>query len=67
VESLQLIASSKDLIDRLPSCGYDDETQLYVVSRDPSKAVLNTRAIKKKISKKVKSAEAVLLFTTMKK
>ena len=67
VESLQLIASSKDLIDRLPSCGYDNETQLYVVSRDPSKAVLNTRAIKKKISKKVKSAEAVLLFTTMKK
>ena len=67
VESLQVIASSKDLIDRLPSYGYDDETQLHVVSRDPNKAVVNTRAIKKKISTKVKSAEAVLLFTTMKK
>jgi len=67
VESLQVIASSKDLIDGLPSHGYDDETELYVVSRDPNKAVVSTRAIKKKISKKVKSAEAVLLFTTMKK
>lgn len=67
VESLQLIASSKDLIDKLPYYRYDDETQLHVVSREPNKAVLNTRAIKKKISKKVKSAEAVLLFTTMKK
>ncbi|KPK46349.1 MAG: hypothetical protein AMK74_00510 [Nitrospira bacterium SM23_35] len=67
VESLQVIASSNDLIDRLPSHGYDDETQLYVVSRDPNKAVMNTRAIKKKISKEVKSAETVLLFTTMKK
>ncbi len=67
VESLQLIASSKDLINSLPSCNYDDETQLCVFSRDPNKAVSNTRAIKKKISKKVKSAEAVLLFTTMKK
>ncbi len=67
VESLQLIASNKDLIDKLPNCGYDDETQLYVVSRDPNKAVVNTRAIKKKISKEAKSAEAVLLFTTMKK
>ena len=67
VESLQLIASSKDLVDKLPSYGYDDETQLHVVSKDPNKAVVNTRAIKKKISKKAKSAEAVLLFTTMKK
>ena len=67
VESLQLIASNKDLIDKLPNCGYDDETQLYVVSRDPKKAVSTTRAIKKKISKEVKSAEVVLLFTTMKK
>ncbi len=66
VESLQLIASSKDLIDSLPFHGYDVETQLHVVSKDPNKAVMNTRAIKKKISKKVKSAEAVLLFTTMK-
>jgi hypothetical protein len=55
------------LIDKLPSYGYDDETQLHVVSKDPNKAVVNTRAIKKKISKKAKSAEAVLLFTTMKK
>jgi len=67
VESLQLIASSKDLIDGLPHYGYDDETQLCVVSKDPTKAVLNTRAIRKKISKEVKSAEAVLLFTTMTK
>jgi hypothetical protein len=66
VESLQLIASSKDLIDSLPFHGYDVETQLHVVSKDPNKAVMNTRAIKKKISKKVQSAEAVLLFTTMK-
>jgi hypothetical protein len=66
VESLQVIASSRDLIDGLPSYGYDNETQLHVVSRDPTKAVVTTRAIKKKISTKVKSAEAVLLFTTMK-
>jgi hypothetical protein len=66
VESLQLIASSKDLIDSLPPYGYDHKTQLYVVGKNPNEAVMNTRAIKKKMSKKVKSAEAVLLFTTMK-
>lgn len=66
VESLQLIASTKDLIDSLPFHGYDAETQLHVVGKNPNEAVMNTRAIKKKISKKVKSAEAVLLFTTMK-
>jgi hypothetical protein len=67
VESLQSIASTQDLLDRLPLYGYDDKTQLYVVSRDPNNAVVNTRAIKKRISKEVKSAETVLLFTTMKK
>lgn len=66
VESLQLIASTKDLIDSLPHHGYDIETQLYIVGKNPNEVVINTRAIKKKKSPKVKTAEAVLLFTTMK-
>lgn len=67
VESVQLIASSKDLVDSLPNYRYDPKTTLCVISENPSEAVLNTRGIKKKISKTVRSAEAVLLFTTMKK
>lgn len=67
VESLQIIASSADLVDKLPSYEYDRNDGLYIISKNPESAVMQMRALKKKISKKEKTAEAVLMFTTMKK
>ncbi len=64
VENIQVIASNKDLIDSVPSNTYDDKLELYIVSDNPKKAVIKTRALKKKKSKKTYIAEAVLTFTT---
>ena len=66
VESIQLIASSKDLIDQLPSAKHDDGNGLYKISDDPEKGVVLTRALRPKKTKEILSAEAVLMFTTMK-
>lgn len=69
VETLQLFASTKDLINSLPEYFYDKRTQLYKLSSSnklaskPSIAVAKTRAIM--IREKNESAEASLVFTTM--
>lgn len=65
VESIQLIASSKDLINQLPSAKHYDENGLYKITDDPEKGVAMTRALRPKKTKEVLSAEAVLMFTTM--
>jgi len=67
-ESLQLIASNKDLVNNLPIVEYDSETELYIVQASSSKdAVMKTRGLKPKKKRSVKSAEASLSFTTMNK
>ena len=71
VESLQVIASNRDLIDNLPDTELDRETGLYIASKGNTEQVMiRTRGLKpkkKKGSIKVDSAETVLMMTTMKK
>ena len=68
VENLQLIASSKDLISSVPNVTFDPELELYVVAaKSTEDAVMKTRGLKPKRTKKVKSSEATLTFTTMRK
>jgi len=67
-ENLQLIASNKDLLNSLPSYFYNDATELYEISAaSASESVRKTRALKPKRKKAVRSAEATLTLTTMKK
>lgn len=65
VESLQIIASSGDLLSQIPSSNFDNKNELYIIANDPVEGVLRTRALKKKNDHKTGSAEAVLMFTTM--
>lgn len=66
VESLQVIASAKDPSDAVPLVKFDGSSGLYIVNRDPSKAVTSARALVNSGLKKQENAvsEAVLLFTT---
>jgi hypothetical protein len=68
VESLQLIASEKDLVNNLPEYNYDNASGYYVVARNIEEGVeltRKTRGLKKKKNTLVaETAETVLLFTT---
>ncbi len=64
VEGLQMVASSKDLIDSLPSTKLDSASGLHIVSAAPKEGVLKTRALIKKFSKTAQTSEASLIFTT---
>ena len=68
VESIQLIASEKDLIDKLPHHQYDHETEYHVIATNIEEGVSltrSTRGLKKKENTQVaESAETVLMFTT---
>jgi len=65
LESLQFIASSADLIERLPSYRYDKENGYYIISKDAFKGVSEVRGLKIISNKEVKSCESVIMFTTM--
>lgn len=69
VESLQLIASSDDPINRLPNHPKDSKSELYVTSSNALQGVITTRALKPKRTREDKQyqTEAVLMFTTMSK
>ena len=69
VESLQLIGSSDDPINRLPAHQLDSKNDLYLTSNNAKKGITMTRALKPKRSETDKQyqTEAVLMFTTMKK
>ena len=68
LETLQFIASNKDLVDSLPGNIYDADTGYYVLSSDvPAKNVVATRGLKPKKSAEVSSSENILLFTTIEK
>ncbi|MGK0289662.1 MAG: hypothetical protein ACI86H_001108 [bacterium] len=65
-ESLQVIASNKDLMNSIPKYDYDESSEYYIVSRDPEKAIVKTRALKrKKRTKKKRMVESVLMMTTI--
>jgi hypothetical protein len=68
VDSLQLIASDKDLINNLPDSHYDNASGYYVVATNIEEGVditRKTRGLKKKKNTLVAdTAETVLLFTT---
>lgn len=69
VESIQLIASSDDPINRLPAHPLDKNTELYVTSSNAQQGIAKTRALKPKrtAADKQYQAETVLMFTTMAK
>jgi hypothetical protein len=69
VESLQLIGSSDDPIYRLPAHHLDSKEDLYLTSNSAKQGIAMTRALRPKRSETDKQyqAEAVLMFTTMKK
>ena len=67
IESLQLIASSNDPINRLPVHPLDKKTELYVTASNAQQGITKTRMLKPKRSDADKQyqTEAVLMFTTM--
>lgn len=69
VESIQLMASSDDPINRLPAHPLDKKTELYVTATNAKQGITKTRALKPKRSETDKQyqAETVLMFTTMAK
>ena len=69
VESLQLIATSDDPIDRLPSHPYNKGSELYLTSSNAEQGITKTRSLKPKRteSDRVYQGETVLMFTTMPK
>lgn len=66
VESLQLIASNKDLVGSIPSYYFDRSDGYYTISDSVKDGVKKTRGLKKKKTKKQLKSESVLLFTTEK-
>ncbi|WP_169337251.1 LPP20 family lipoprotein [Psychromonas ossibalaenae] len=67
IESLQVIAAEKDLIDKLPGYRYDNETGYFKLADNISQGLGKTRGLQKVKSSNTdpeKTAEAVLLFTT---
>lgn len=68
VETMQMIASTTDLVDKVPVNHLDPSTQLYKLGGKPINNVTLTRGLMLKPTggKKALSAESVLTFTTMK-
>lgn len=64
VEGIQVIASSKDLVDALPAAALDPSSGLYFVASSPKEGILKTRAIIKKFPQTVQTSETSLIFTT---
>jgi hypothetical protein len=69
VESLQLIATSDDPINRLPPHPFDKRTELYLTASSAQKGIAMTRSLKPKRTESDKQyqGETVLMFTTMPK
>jgi hypothetical protein len=72
VETLQVIASTQDLLHKVPSAEYDNITKLYKISDEPQKAVVLTRGLIRKEKKEKATAapsfaETTLMFTTLKR
>jgi hypothetical protein len=67
VESLQLIATSDDPINRLPLHPFDKRTELYLTASNAQQGIAMTRSLKPKRTESDKQyqGETVLMFTTM--
>ena len=65
IESLQVIASNKKL-RKLPTTQYDENLGYYIVSNNIKKALVKTRGLRPKRTKKVETSEDVMSFRTMK-
>lgn len=65
VESLQVMASTADIIDAVPAYKHDKETGLYIIAKDPEEGAMKVRALRPKKSAVAVSSETVLMFTTM--
>jgi len=69
VESIQVIASQNDLVNRLPKHTFDPESEYYIASKNIKQGVKLTRGLKRKQKskhQKMKMVESVLMFTTQK-
>ena len=69
LKHLQVIASKEDLMWRLPRYRFDEESEFYLVGKDPKDGLVNTQAAvgpKKKKPQKY-NAEAVLTYTSLAK
>ncbi|PLX69549.1 MAG: hypothetical protein C0603_01080 [Denitrovibrio sp.] len=67
LETFQMIASLKDPIGLIPANVFDANTELYIVSNDIKKAVVQTRALKKRQENVNVIAEDILIFSTIEK
>ena len=67
VESIQLVASSDDPVNRLPAHSQNKSTEIYVTASNAKEGILKTRALKPKRTDDDKQyqTEAVMMFTTM--
>ncbi len=67
LEHLQVIASKEDLVERLPKYRFDEESEFYLVGKDPRDGLVKTRAAKRPKKKKPENygAEAVLTYTSL--
>jgi hypothetical protein len=67
VETLQVFASTKDLVDSVPRNYYDNYTGLYKLGNAPKENLKMARAIIRKRKKTKEITESFLIFTTMEK
>jgi hypothetical protein len=67
LETFQMIATVKDPVDAIPANVFDPESELYIISKDITKGVAATRALKKKKESIDAVAEDVLVFSTTEK
>lgn len=65
VESLQVFASTSDLVDSIPKNYLDNNTGLYKLGDRPKENLKTARAIIRKRKRKNEISEAFLIFTTM--
>ena len=69
LEHLQVIASKEDLVWRLAKDRFYEESEFYLVGKDPKDGLVKTRAAKRLKKKKPEnySSEAVLTYTSLAK
>jgi hypothetical protein len=68
VEKLEIFASTKNPVEAIPQTFFDKTTKLYRLNKDPSQAVVLTRALirKNREQTKAETAESFITITTAK-
>lgn len=67
VETLQIFASTQDIVDDIPNTVFDFSSNLYMLDNNPSKNLENMRAIAKKNRQLDEVTESYIIFTTIEK